>query len=43
MWKKLYYALIYPHFTYGIEVLGKASKSIIGRMEKLQKKKLSDV
>ena len=36
--KKLYYALIYPHLTYGIEVWGKVSKSIIGRMEKYRKK-----
>ncbi len=30
---KLYYALIYPHFTYGIDGWGKTSKSIISRME----------
>ncbi len=35
--KNIYYALIYPHHTCAIEVWGKASKSIIGRMEKLQK------
>ncbi len=33
--KKLHYALIYPHFTYGIVVWGKASKLFIGRIKKM--------
>ncbi len=32
------YVLIYPHVTYGIEVWGTESKSIISRMKKITEK-----
>ncbi len=36
--KTLYYSLVYPHLTYGVEVWGNAIKTLTDRVEKIQKR-----